>query len=241
MFTRNKLSYLNSSCIPLRYKMPLASFLKNEDASFLFSAKVSGPYEFLNHVSKELDGQVKKVFGDKAIYIEAIAKVRAVTDASVDEAISSLRGSAFTNLFESFDPVEFFSSLDRKEILNFLQSYSATACFFISAIRDTDLKNRAIVDVRSKLNSLVSSSREEGDDQIWSFFNLLSIIYYSDIIKFLLSKMAYSTCYACQLFNMASNLVYFDDGINGGKDISLGSLKEKKFLEDLNVLRTKYA
>ena len=222
MFTRNKLSYLNSSCIPLRYKMPLASFLKNEDASFLFSAKVSGPYEFLNHVSKELDGQVKKVFGDKAIYIEAIAKVRAVTDASVDDAISSLRGSAFTNLFESFDPVEFFSSLDRKEILNFLQSYSATACFFISAIRDTDLKNRAIVDVRTKMNGLREGSATNMDVVVWRFFNLLSLLYYLCVISFMISSHSYSSSYAWRFLSIASGAA--DDGRN----CSLSSLMPVK-------------
>ncbi len=210
MFTRNKLSYLNSSCISLGYKIPSAGFLRKGNADFLFSAKVSGPYEFLNHVSKELDGQVKKVFGDKAIYIEAIAKVRAVTDASVDEAISSLGRSAFSNLFESFDPGEFFSSLDRKEILNFLQSYSATACFFISAIKDTDLKNRAIVDVRTKMNGLREGGATDIDVVVWRFLNLLSLLYYLCVISFMISSHSYSSSYAWQFLSVASGAA--DDG-----------------------------
>lgn len=221
-------------------------FIPNSDSIRMFNFEgrrklVTGPYEIMDVVSKPIDASLDARFRDKAIYIKAIAKVRAATDVDVKELEDVLLSSAFSPLFESFDFEGFFSSLDRDGIQCFLQEHSATACSFISEIGNADMRNRAIVDVRSKLNSLVSSSREEGNDQIWSFFNLLSIIYYSDIIKFLLSKMAYSTCYACQLFNMASNLVYFDDGINGGKDISLGSLKEKKFLEDLNVLRTKYA
>ena len=221
-------------------------FIPNVDSVRLFNFEgrrklVTGPYEIMDVLSRELDDLLDSRFGDKAIYIKAIAKVRAATDVEAKELEKVIFDSTFSSLFESFDLDGFFSSLDRLKIQRFLQEHSATACSFISAIKDADLRNRAIVDVRSKLNSLDHSSRSEAESDLWDFFNLISIIYYSDVIKLLLSKMAYASCYAFQLLSMASSLVYFDDGINGGKDISLAPVKDKKFLEKLNILRKKYA
>ena len=135
-------------------------FIPNSDSIRLFNFEgrrklVTGPYEIMDVVSKPIDASLDARFRDKAIYIKAIAKVRAATDVDVKELEDVLLSSAFSPLFESFDLEGFFSSLDRDGIQCFLQEHSATACSFISEIGNADMRNRAIVDVRSKLNSLV--------------------------------------------------------------------------------------
>ena len=174
---------------------------------------ITGPYEIINIVSGKLDGQVDSFFGDKAIYIKAIAKVRAVDDAGMNELPSLLCSSVFSSLFESFDLDGFFSSIEQEKIRIFLQSYSASACSFISRIKDVDLRNKAIVEVRSKLNSLISSSP---DTPVWELLNLLSMMYCSDVIRFLIGKMMYASCYAYELFKMASSSRLYIFGRSGG-------------------------
>ena len=213
----------------------------SKDAHVSMRKLVAGPYEIMDVISSDLDKELDSRFRDKAIYIKAIAKVRAATDVDIKEFASVLSSSTFSPLFESFDLDGFFSSLDVKEIHCFLQEHSTTACSFISSISSVDLRNRAIVEVRSKLNNLNCSIRAEGRKDIWSFLNLLSILYYSDIIKFIKSKMAYADCYACKLFEIASSLFSVKDGSGEGRIIAFCSLKDRKFLEALDVLKMEYA
>ncbi len=202
---------------------------------------VLGPYEILNTVSRNLDGQLDSLFKDEAKYIKAIAKVRCVNDVKPDDLSKVLRGSAFSPLFASFDFEGFFSSFQIGEARFFLQKNKQSSCSFVSGIKDLDIRNRAFAEIRSKVNELDFSIRNSRYGEVWNFLNLISTYYYIDSIKFLIEKNFYSTCYAYQLFKMSSDLVYFDDGSGEGKLVSLASSKDKKFLDGLNVLHTKYA
>ena len=80
----------------------------SKDAYVSMRKLVAGPYEIMDVISSDLDKELDSRFRDKAIYIKAIAKVRAATDVEIKEFASVLSSSTFSPLFESFDLDGFF-------------------------------------------------------------------------------------------------------------------------------------
>ncbi len=193
------------TCSELRTTLPYnssngSSFAEGSEGLAFNSA----PYDFLDNISLSLDGQIKRDFGDKAKNISSIAKVRVVSNTTCDNLLSQILLSPYSSFFESFDLDGFFSSLDLEKVRSFIFKHSTTACSFISRVPDIDLRNRAIVDVRSKVNELAMSTDDSLHPEIWKMLNLMSLMYYANAIQFLVSKGAYSSCYACQLFDNAN-------------------------------------
>lgn len=245
----NILSYINILSLNLRScsDSPLFESLSNSDSApgnvdsryDKEREKTSvGPYEvFFSKAFKSLDGQLDRIFNDKAKYIKSIAKLRAFNDVEHKQPPLCSFVSSYSSLFGSLDLCDFFSSIDPDKIRKFLKSYSSFPSSFISSIRDCDLKGKAFMEIRSKLNSLACLDHDGISGLSFEFINLLSLMYYISVISLLIGKGLYGDYYAYSLLNVISKLKKGEDG----GFLSYFSDREKSLLECMKASAFKYA